>query len=111
MEGSLHNLEQIVLNLVINAIQAMEGRPGKVRIHTFCRGGRLYLTIADTGKGIHPSIAERIFDPFVTDRQGQGGTGLGLSVTYNLVKAHGGEIRFKTKEGEGTLFEVSFPHQ
>ncbi len=109
MEGNLQNLEQIVLNLLINAVQAMEGRPGLVRIQTRTSDDRIVLSVRDTGRGIPGHIAQRIFDPFVTNRQGEGGTGLGLSVTDNLVKAHGGDIRFETGEGEGTIFVVSFP--
>ncbi len=110
MEGNLQKLEQISLNLLINAVQSMEGRAGniQVRTRTDSKGG-LELSVSDTGKGIPEEIAERVFDPFVTNRQGRGGTGLGLSVTQSLVKAHGGEIRFDTREGEGTTFYVLLP--
>lgn len=110
MQGNLHNLEQVILNLLINAIQAMEGRNGEVQIRTFLQNDRLSLSVSDNGNGVPHDIAERVFDPFVTKRQGQGGTGLGLSVTYNLVKAHGGDIHFTSRHGEGTTFTVSFPH-
>jgi len=110
IEGNLHNVEQIVLNLLINAIQAMEDRRGEVRIRTCFEDGKIVFSVSDTGKGISPQFADRIFDPFVTSRQGKGGTGLGLSVTYNLVKAHGGEIAFQTQENVGTTFTVSFPY-
>ena len=65
--------------------------------------------MSDNGKGIAPNIADRIFDPFVTDRQAEGGTGLGLSVTYNLVKSQEGDITFETQETKGTTFTVFFP--
>ncbi|MCF8063360.1 MAG: hypothetical protein K9M82_12640, partial [Deltaproteobacteria bacterium] len=109
MEGNIQNLEQIVLNLLINAAQAMAGRPGEVGVRTRVEGIRLVLSVSDSGRGIPDAIADRIFDPFFTNRQEEGGTGLGLSVTYNLVKAHAGEIRFESREGEGTTFYVSFP--
>lgn len=110
MEGNLQKLEQISLNLLINAVQAMEGRAGSIQVRTWTDSeGGLELSVSDTGKGIPEEIAGHVFDPFVTDRQGQGGTGLGLSVTQSLVKAHGGEIRFDTRKGEGTTFYVSFP--
>ncbi|MFO7784723.1 MAG: ATP-binding protein [Desulfatiglandales bacterium] len=110
MRGNLQKLEQISLNLLINAVQAMEGHPGDVQIRTrTASDGGLVLSVSDTGKGIPEEVAERIFDPFVTNRQGQGGTGLGLSVTQSLVKAHGGDIRFDTREGMGTTFYVWLP--
>jgi len=109
MEGNIQNLEQIVLNLLLNAFQAMEGRTGEVRIRTRIDGTRLVLSVSDSGRGVPDAVADRIFDPFVTDRQGEGGTGLGLSVTHDLVRAHDGEIRFETRRGEGTTFHVSFP--
>ncbi len=109
MEGNLQKLEQIVLNLLINASQAMEGRPGHVRVRTRLEDDRLLLSVSDNGRGIPDGIAEKVFDPFFTDRPGEGGTGLGLSVTDNLVKAHAGKIRFESGRGEGTTFFVSFP--
>jgi signal transduction histidine kinase len=109
MEGNIQSLEQIVLNLLINAFQAMEGRTGEVWIRTRPDGAHLLLSVSDSGRGVPDAIADRIFDPFVTDRQGEGGTGLGLSVTHDLVRDHDGEIRFETRRGEGTTFHVSFP--
>ncbi len=110
MEGNLQKLEQIILNLLINAVQAMEGCRGNIRIRTRIDSeGAVELSVADMGKGIPKEIADTVFEPFVTNRQGQGGTGLGLSVTQSLVKVHGGKIRFDTREGVGTTFYVSFP--
>ena len=67
------------------------------------------MQIADNGRGISPAIADKLFLPFVTDKQAEGGTGLGLSVTYGLVQAHGGDISFETREGKGTTFTVLLP--
>jgi PAS domain S-box-containing protein len=109
--ANLQNLEQIVLNLMINAVQSISCPNGLVRIKTAFRDPDQAITIeiSDNGRGINPAVAEKIFDPFVTDRQSEGGTGLGLSVTYNLVKAHNGEIYFETKAGQGTTFTVVLP--
>ena len=67
------------------------------------------IAISDNGKGISPEIVDKLFLPFVTDKQAQGGTGLGLSVTYGLVQAHGGDISFDTRQGKGTTFTISLP--
>jgi len=111
IEGNLANIEQIILNIVINAVQAMDHSQGEILIQTgfTVKDGRVHLRISDNGRGVSPAIADRIFLPFVTDKQAQGGTGLGLSVTYSLVKAHGGEIRFESRQGGGTTFIVSLP--
>ena len=111
IKGSLHNLEQVVLNLVINAAQAVERPAGEVVVRTgvTANDGRVWIRVADNGRGVSPAIADRIFLPFVSDKQGRGGTGLGLSVTYSLVKAHGGDIGFESRPGGGTIFTVRLP--
>ena len=107
----LHSIEQIILNLIVNAIEAIEHEEGKIQIITKYqnRKRRISVLISDNGRGIDPNISDSIFDPFVTTRQTEGGTGLGLSVAYNLVKAHDGEITFKSLKGKGTTFTISFP--
>ena len=109
--GNLQGIEQIIINIIINAIQAIDHNDGIIRINTgFQRkDARIYMQITDNGSGISPAIADKLFLPFVTDKQAQGGTGLGLSVTYGLVQAHGGDISFETREGKGSTFTVSLP--
>ena len=109
--GNLQSIEQIIINIIINAIQAIDHSGGIIRVNTGFQGkdARIYLQIADNGGGISPAIADKLFLPFVTDKQAQGGTGLGLSVTFGLVQAHGGDISFETREGKGTTFTVSLP--
>jgi signal transduction histidine kinase len=109
--GNLQSIEQIIINIIINAIQAIDHGDGIIRVKTgFQRkDARIYLQITDNGGGISPAITDKLFLPFVTDKQAQGGTGLGLSVTYGLVQAHGGDIFFKTRKGKGTTFTVSLP--
>ena len=111
LKGNLQNIEQIILNLIINAVQAIDHDQGVVRIATGFqdRDGRISVAIADNGCGVAPDISGKLFDPFVTDKQAEGGTGLGLSVTYSLVKAHDGEIVFRSEKGKGTTFTVFFP--
>jgi signal transduction histidine kinase len=111
IEGNLQNIEQIVLNILINAAQAIDQPHGEITIKTglTVKDGRVHLRISDNGRGVAPAIADRIFLPFVTDKQSQGGTGLGLSVSYSLVKAHGGEIGFENHPSGGTTFTVFLP--
>jgi signal transduction histidine kinase/CheY-like chemotaxis protein len=111
MPGNLGNLEQIVINLLINAIEAIDHQHGKIAISTNFDSNKdkIFLTISDNGRGIDPAMAQEIFNPFATDKQREGGTGLGLAITYSLVQAHGGAIDFFSQQGQGTTFTVSFP--
>ena len=111
MIGHRQSIEQIALNLIINAIQAIDHDNGKITVTTGCRktDQHLFIKVSDNGRGIDPSIHDKIFDPFVTTRQTEGGTGLGLSVTYTLVNEHDGEITFQSRNGRGTTFTVLFP--
>jgi PAS domain S-box-containing protein len=111
LKGNLQNIEQIILNLIINGVQAIDHGQGKIRIATGFqkKDGRICVSIMDNGRGVATEISDKLFDPFVTDKQAEGGTGLGLSVTYSLVKAHDGEIIFRSHKGKGTTFTVFFP--
>jgi signal transduction histidine kinase len=103
-------VEQIILNLIINAIEAIDHDHGRISIRSGYadHSDQVYVSIADNGCGIDDSIAQQIFDPFFTRKQARGGTGLGLSIVYTLVKEHGGTIAFKPNEGGGTVFSVCF---
>ncbi len=111
MKRNLQSIEQVILNILINAVQAIHHDNGIIRIRTGfeMKSGRILIAIGDNGRGISPAIVDRLFLPFVTDKQEQGGTGLGLSVTYGLVQAHGGDIAFDTRPAEGTTFTISLP--
>jgi CheY-like chemotaxis protein len=104
-------LEQILLNLVVNARAAMpEG--GKLTISTAaCQGNRhrVRLSVADTGVGMAPDVAERVFEPFFTTRAQGEGTGLGLATVYGAVTEAGGEVTLHTSPGCGTTFHIHFP--
>jgi PAS domain S-box-containing protein len=102
-------LQQVTLNLLTNAREAMAGA-GTVTIETRRapdRNGWVELVIADTGPGIPPDALPRIFDPFFTTKAQ--GTGLGLSLSYGIVQAHGGTIRVTSQPGRGTTFTLAFP--
>lgn len=106
-----HNrLEQIFLNLVSNARDAMEGGDKKrLTIRTTVRGEHVTATVTDTGKGMSREVLEKIFEPFFTTKEIGKGTGLGLSITYNLVTQFKGSIKAASEPGVGTTFTLSFP--
>ena len=108
--GNANQLQQVLMNLMINAQQAMGGRGGTVRLSARrLEEGALELRVSDNGPGIPKEIRAKIFDPFFTTKPAGQGTGLGLSVTYGIVKDHGGEIRLESEEGEGTTFIITLP--
>ena len=111
IQGNLQSIEQIILNIIINAIQAIDHENGIIRIRSGLqkKDGRILIAISDNGCGISAAVADKLFLPFVTDKQEDGGTGLGLSVTYGLVQAHGGDIFFETRQDKGTTFTISMP--
>jgi signal transduction histidine kinase len=105
-------LEQLALNLVLNARDAIAG-PGRITLtlDTVLRGGARWalLSVRDTGAGMPPEISGRIFEPFFTTKRAGQGTGLGLAVVAGVVVSHGGTIDVSSKPGEGSLFTVSLP--
>jgi signal transduction histidine kinase len=105
-------LSQIVTNLVMNSlIHAFEeGQEGTIIFDIEKQGNNILFTYSDNGKGISKDIIGKIFDPFFTTKRGQGGTGLGLNIVYNIVtQTFGGTIECKSKTGLGTAFNISFP--
>ena len=110
-------MEQVVVNLIANAVSAMEGKEKKVlhiktgRNAVHRKGDHLTITVADTGKGIPAEHMPKIFDPFFTTKEPGKGTGLGLSIAYGIVQEHGGMIRAENNEWGGATFYVSLPLQ
>jgi two-component system NtrC family sensor kinase len=96
------------MNLLVNAAQAMEEK-GDLRIQTRETGGKIEIVISDTGCGIPERNLKRIFDPFFTTKPVGKGTGLGLNVSYNIIKKHKGTIAAVSKIGEGTAFTIQLP--
>ncbi len=101
-------MEQLFLNLVLNAIQAMP-KGGKLTLRTRRTGGNAVTEVIDTGVGIPEEIRERIFDPFFSTRDVGKGTGLGLAVSYNIVAAHNGTIEVNSQVGKGATFRITLP--
>jgi len=107
--GDISRLEEVFLNLLINAVDAMEGQ-GKITITSrLSSSGMVKVTISDTGKGIDKSYLPHIFEPFFTTKEPGQGTGLGLSITYGIVQKHGGMIDVQSEPGRGTTFTVTLP--
>ena len=109
IDGDRNQLEQVLLNLVVNASDAMpEG--GTLVIRTGSEGDdSTYLSVADTGQGMPPEIRDRIFEPFFTTKTPERGTGLGLAVVHNIVTNHAGHIDVVTEVDHGTTFKIVLP--
>jgi PAS domain S-box-containing protein len=106
--GSTNKLQQVFLNLFLNARDAMPSG-GVVQIRTAAHNGSVEVEIIDTGAGIPRENLHRIFDPFFTTKSSGRGTGLGLSVSYGIVKEHAGKVDVRSTPGKGTSFRLEFP--
>jgi signal transduction histidine kinase len=114
VKGNAGKLQQVFLNLFINARDAMERECAggtKAVLEVVSRRGEngVEVDVIDTGHGIAPEHLSRIYDPFFTTKSAKKGTGLGLSVTYGIIQEHGGAIEAQSKPGEGTCFHLEFP--
>jgi signal transduction histidine kinase len=101
-------IDQVLLNILANAAQAIEG-PGRITIETRREDGWAVVAVGDTGPGIAPDVIGRIFDPFFTTKPVGEGSGLGLSISYEIVKKHGGEVGVESAPGAGATFTVRLP--
>jgi two-component system NtrC family sensor kinase len=106
-----NQLQQVLLNILNNAIDALEGKPGKIKVKTYMENNSLYIDISDTGKGIRSDQIPRLFMPFYTTKEVGKGTGLGLSVSYGIIKNLGGTISVQSKVGKGSTFTIELPVQ
>ena len=106
--GYPRQMNQVFINLFVNAAQAISGM-GELRIITREADGYVWIDVADTGTGIPEAIQERIFDSFFTTKPIGEGTGLGLGMVQQIVKRHGGKLTFESEEGKGTMFSIGIP--
>jgi len=111
IRGSAQRIEQVVVNLVLNACQALPGTDRAVELATFVASGEnsLVLEVRDQGTGISPEHMSHLTDPFFTTKRESGGTGLGLSVSLGIVKEHGGTLTFTSRLGSGTTARLTLP--
>ena len=108
MVGDPAQLNQVLVNLVVNALQAMpEG--GTLTVRTSVGEEYVSLVVEDAGCGMSEEILEKIFLPFFTTKDVNEGTGLGLAVVHGIVSSHGGTIKVESEIGLGTRFEIQFP--
>jgi len=111
------DIGRVILNLINNAFYAVgerkkhnqNGYEPTVSVSTKKNNGMVEIRVSDNGNGIPQKVLNKIFQPFFTTKPTGQGTGLGLSLSYDIVKAHGGELKVKTKEGEGTVFIIHLP--
>ena len=106
--GNPNELQQVMLNLIINAVQAMEGS-GTLTLECRQIGWNLLVAVRDTGPGIEEENIDKVFNPFFTTKDPGKGTGLGLSISHQIIHRIGGRIRLETHPGEGTSFEITLP--
>lgn len=99
---------QVFINMIINAAQAIDEK-GTIAIRTYFADNKVYAEISDTGRGIPEAVLDKVFDPFFTTKKVGDGTGLGLSVSYDIIKQHAGDIEIESVVGQGTVFKISFP--
>ncbi|OAG26746.1 sensor histidine kinase [Thermodesulfatator autotrophicus] len=106
VKGNFNQLQQVLINIITNAIQAMN-KGGKLEIRVKKKDYQAVIEISDTGPGIPEDIRKKIFDPFFTTKEK--GTGLGLSVSYSIIQKHKGQIEVESEEGKGTIFRILLP--
>jgi len=112
LELDPQRMQEVFLNLLMNATQAVKEPPGEIKIsaRADAQQQEAVITVADTGVGIPKEELDRIFDPFFTTKEVGAGTGLGLSIVYGIIQKHHGHISVESKEGEGTRFTIRMPY-
>jgi signal transduction histidine kinase/FixJ family two-component response regulator len=105
--GDAVELREVLVNMIYNAIDAMPSG-GEIRMNSHETNGRLVLTIADSGTGMTPEVKSRLFDPFFTTK-GKGGTGMGMAVSFGIIRRHNGSIDVESEPGRGTTFRITLP--
>lgn len=108
VEGFPQKLNQVIMNILVNAGQAIEEK-GEIKIVTIKEGDRAVIRISDNGCGIEKEHLSKIFDPFFTTKEIGKGTGLGMNIAYNIIQEHNGEITVESEVGKGTVFTISLP--
>jgi len=109
-QGNAQRIEQVVINLIVNACQALESSDRSIQVRTLLTPDRkLRLEVRDQGRGIEADDLSRLSDPFFTTRREQGGTGLGLSVSASIVQEHNGDLTYRSQPGKGTIAILTLP--
>jgi len=100
-------IKQAVLNVVLNGIQAMNGKSGTLTIRAWRENGIVTVDVEDQGGGIPPAVRDKIFNLYFTTKKG--GSGIGLAMTYRVMQLHNGSVEFDSRDGEGTTFHLRLP--
>jgi len=108
MQGWPRQINQVLVNLLVNAAQAMPTR-GRVTLRTRLEAGHAVVSVQDTGMGMSPEVQARLFEPFFTTKPVGEGTGMGLAVVHGIVSAHGGSVGVQSAPGQGTTFTLRLP--
>ena len=107
--ASKENMQSVWINIIMNAIEAIDGKEGEINISTRYKDGEFVIQIRDNGPGIPENQVGKIFEPFFTTKSPVKGTGLGLSVVHRIIKSHGGRIMVESQVGRGTQFTIILP--
>jgi signal transduction histidine kinase len=109
--GNSQKIEQVLINLLVNASQAMpDDRKGLITVRTCTQDHSIVVEVKDNGQGMSEKVMKQIFDPFFTTKRARGGTGLGLAISYKIIEEHGGRISVTSKLGEGSTFTIRIPY-
>ena len=103
-----HQLQQVFMNIALNALDAMNGR-GKLSVRSGRNNGSIEIVFTDTGEGMTTEEIQHVFEPYYTTKAARAGTGLGLALSYNIIRKHGGTIQVQSEKGKGSSFAVSIP--
>jgi two-component system NtrC family sensor kinase len=107
--GNFGSLGQVMMNVIKNSIEAVPAEKGEIRLRTACRGGVVAIECSDNGPGIPEAIRKDIFKPFYTTKEAGKGTGLGLYISHEIVKRHGGSLQAGDRPGGGAMFRIEIP--
>jgi PAS domain S-box-containing protein len=109
VKGSGQKIEQVIINLVLNALHALADKKKRVTVTTRQEDGKVLVEVRDEGAGMTREVLERVMEPFFTTKSDRGGTGLGLSISYSIIKDHGGTLEFDSAPGIGTTARITLP--
>jgi len=109
VHGDAHEIQQVMLNLLLNSLDAIDGRGGAITARATSSAGALHIEIADDGPGMPEELQSRIFDPFFTKKTRPDASGLGMFISYSIIQNHGGTMRIESKPGEGFRTLIALP--
>ncbi|CAG1066473.1 two-component system, sporulation sensor kinase E [uncultured bacterium] len=109
VRGSSQKVEQVIINLVLNALHALPDRKRRVRVSTRQEEGKVVIEVRDEGDGMAREVLDRVMEPFFTTKSDRGGTGLGLSISYSIIKEHRGSLELDSAPGAGTAARITLP--